>query len=181
GITCYDAVLQETFTLQSHILSWSGDIPALSKVMCLSGHNARSGCRFCYIHGIYSNIARHIYFPLQPPQGYNGTNYDPENLPMRSHTSHLQDIEAMENERRYKNVIQREKGINGRSILLELQSIDFPASFPVDIMHALFENTASHMFRHFNGKFFNNEILNEADYKIQSENWKEIVKIIQQN
>ncbi|CAG8775447.1 8831_t:CDS:1, partial [Funneliformis caledonium] len=28
---------------------------------------------------------------------YNGINYDPENLPMRSHTDHLQDIDAMEN------------------------------------------------------------------------------------
>ncbi|CAI2164146.1 5319_t:CDS:2 [Funneliformis geosporum] len=39
--------------------------------------------------------------PLKPklkPQGYDGTNYNPENLPMRSHTSYLQDIQAIENE-----------------------------------------------------------------------------------
>jgi hypothetical protein len=96
--------------LRSHIISWSGDIPALSKVMCLSGHNSRYGCQFCYLHGIYSDTARHIYFPLQPPQGYiNGINYDPENLPMRSHTSHLQDIEAMEN-KGLRNKIQHERG-----------------------------------------------------------------------
>lgn len=72
-------------------------------------------------------------------------------------------------------------GVNGRSILLELRSIDFSASFPIDIMHALFENIAPHMFRHFNSKFFSNETLNDTDYKISSGNWNEIIKIIEQN
>ncbi|CAG8827738.1 6362_t:CDS:1, partial [Gigaspora rosea] len=36
--------------------------------------------------------------------------------------------------------VERKTGVNGYSILFELSSIDFPASFPVDIMHALFEN-----------------------------------------
>ncbi|CAG8632610.1 15479_t:CDS:2, partial [Funneliformis caledonium] len=43
-----------------------------------------------------------------PSQGYNRINYDPENLPMRSHTSHLQDIEAMEN-KGLRNKIQHER------------------------------------------------------------------------
>lgn len=110
-MTCYDAVSQEIFILRSHdILSCSGNIPALSKVMCLSGHNAYYGCRFCYIHGIYSNTAKHIYFPLQPPRGYDGTNYDPNNLPMRSYASYLQDIEAVETGGRVRNRIPHERG-----------------------------------------------------------------------
>ena len=72
-------------------------------------------------------------------------------------------------------------GINGRSILLELRSIDFFTSFPVDIMHTLFENIASHMFRHFIGKFFNNEVFNDTDYKIPSDDWNKSAKIIEQN
>ncbi|EXX77849.1 hypothetical protein RirG_020040 [Rhizophagus irregularis DAOM 197198w] len=100
---------------------------------------------------------------------------------MRSHASYLQDIEAVENRSRVRNRIMHEQGVNGRSILLELQSIDFPASFSIDIMHALFENIAPHMFRHFNGKFFNNEELNDTDYKISSDSWNEITKIIEQN
>ena len=55
------------FILQGHILSWSGDIPVLSKIMCISGHNAYSGCHFCYLYGTYSETARHVYFPLSPP------------------------------------------------------------------------------------------------------------------
>jgi len=75
--------------LHSYILSWSGDIPALSKVMCLSGHNAKYGCRYCYIKGSYSETARHMYYPLQSLQEYN--NYNPENLPMHSHNSYILD------------------------------------------------------------------------------------------
>ena len=37
------------------------------------------------------------------------------------------------------------------------------------------------MFRHFTGKFFSNESLNNADYKISSNNWNEITEIIEQN
>ena len=72
-------------------------------------------------------------------------------------------------------------GINGCSILLELHSIEFPTSFPIDIMHAFFENISPHMYRHFIEKFFNNEILNDTDYKIPSYDWNEITKIIEQN
>ncbi|CAG8716739.1 6875_t:CDS:2, partial [Gigaspora rosea] len=74
-----------------------------------------------------------------------------------------------------------ETGVNGQSILFELHSIDFPASFPVDIMHALFENVAQHMFRHFTSKFYNNEKLNDTGYKISTHNWNKIGKIMEHN
>ncbi|CAG8541493.1 8207_t:CDS:2, partial [Cetraspora pellucida] len=182
GISCYDVLSQETFVLRGHILSWSGDIPALSKVMCISGHNAYSGCRFCYFHGTYSETARHVYFPLSPPKEYDGTTYNPNKLPMRSHINYLQDIKALENKsgsERHK--IERETGVNGCSVLFELCSISFPSSFPIDIMHALFENTTQHMFRHFAGKFFNDEKLNDMEYKITTKNWNEIRRIVELN
>ncbi|CAI2195296.1 14756_t:CDS:2, partial [Funneliformis geosporum] len=129
-----------------------------------------------------SLVALGLFSDYRDPQGYNRTNYNPENLPMRTHISYLQDIEAIENEiRGARTRIQRERDINGRSILLELCSIDFPASFSIDIMHALFENVAPHMFRHFSGKFFNNEMLNNTDYKISFSNWNKITKTIEQN
>ncbi|CAG8742806.1 14241_t:CDS:2, partial [Cetraspora pellucida] len=79
----------------------------------------------------YSETARHIYYPLQSLQEYN--NYDPENLLMRSHNSYILDSN------KYK------KGVNGYSILFELSSMNFPLSFLVDIMHALFENIAPYI------------------------------------
>ncbi|CAB4383931.1 unnamed protein product [Rhizophagus irregularis] len=62
---------------------------------------------------------------------------------MRSHTSHLQDIEAMENKGGVKNKVQCKRG--------KLHS------------YAIYET------------------LNDTDYKISSENWNEITKIIKQN
>lgn len=39
--------------------------------------------------------------------------------------------------------------VNGHSILFELNSIRFPVSFPIDIMHKLFENVALALVWHF--------------------------------
>ncbi|RIB00492.1 hypothetical protein C2G38_1885947, partial [Gigaspora rosea] len=145
-------------------------------------HNAYCGCRFCYLRGIYSETARHVYFPLSPPKGYNSTTYDLNNLPIRLHTSYNQDINMLENKSKAeRHRIERETDVNGRSILFELHSISFPASFPIDIMHALFENTAQHMFRHYTGKFYNNEELNNTNYKVPSNSWNEIGKIMELN
>ncbi|CAG8850549.1 46217_t:CDS:2 [Gigaspora margarita] len=118
--------------------------------------------------------ARHVYFPLSLPKGYNGKIYNPNKLLMHSHTSYLQNIKVLENKK-------RETGLNGHSVLFELRSISFPASFPIDIMHSLFENIAQHMFRHFNGKFFSNEKLNNAEYKITINHWNEIKRIVEFN
>ena len=63
GVTCYDACTKEQFQLHAHIIAWTGDIPALTKVMNITGHNSYSGCRFCDIQGVYSQKYKHIYFP----------------------------------------------------------------------------------------------------------------------
>ncbi|CAG8512192.1 17192_t:CDS:2 [Cetraspora pellucida] len=126
-VSCYDALSQETFMLRGHILSSSGDILALSKIMCISDHNAYSGCCFCYFHETYSETAHHVYFSLSPPKGYSGEIYNSNKLPMC---------------------------INGHSILFELHSISFPASFPK---------------------------LNNAEYKITTNHWNEIGKIVELN
>ena len=52
GVLCYDAFMQCKFTLHTYIIAWTGDIPALSKGMNITGHNSYSGCRFCDIQGI---------------------------------------------------------------------------------------------------------------------------------
>ncbi len=49
GVLCYDAFMQCEFTLHAYIIAWTDDIPALSKVMNITGHNSYSGCRFCDI------------------------------------------------------------------------------------------------------------------------------------
>ena len=55
--------MQCEFILHAYIIAWTSDIPALSKVMNITGHNSYSGCRFCDIKRIYSEKYKHIYFP----------------------------------------------------------------------------------------------------------------------
>src|SRR6266498_1449036 len=70
GVLCYDVFMQCEFTLHAYIIAWTGDIPALSKVMNITGHNSYSGCRFCDIRGIYSQKYRHVYFPTNLKERY---------------------------------------------------------------------------------------------------------------
>ena len=74
----------------AHILAWTGDTPALSKVLCLTGHNSYSGCRFCNLQGSLNETNRHIYYPLQQ-------NLDPRQLPIRTHGDTLNSIRQIEN------------------------------------------------------------------------------------
>ena len=40
GIQCIDGATESIFTLYAHILSLSGDLPALAKVMYMTGYNS---------------------------------------------------------------------------------------------------------------------------------------------
>ncbi|GBC22616.2 transposase domain-containing protein [Rhizophagus irregularis DAOM 181602=DAOM 197198] len=169
GILCYDGNKKEYFTLRAHILAWTGDLPALSKILYLTGHNSYSGCRFCNLRGTLNEMNRHVYYPLQQ-------NIDPIRLPIRTHDEMLtsiNQIEHLKGDRRETYI--RNCGIKGKSILFELSSIKFPRSFPVDIMHLFFENIAPHMFRHWIGKFYpKNDERNSNNYTISSKTWIEI-------
>jgi len=109
GVQCFDGITEDVFTLHAHILSLSGDIPALSKVMCITGHNSYKACRFCSILGIYCQKNRHVYFPLKPPTNVSGCQYDPTNLPLRTHEEYTCDANIVKNASgsSYKREIQK--------------------------------------------------------------------------
>ncbi|EXX72071.1 hypothetical protein RirG_072760 [Rhizophagus irregularis DAOM 197198w] len=182
GIQCIDGLTENTFTLHAHILSISGDIPALSKVMYTTGHNSYKACRFCSIRGIYCQGNRHVYFPLKPPMNMSGCQYNSENLPLRTHEDYIRDVTVVKNASgsSRKRKIQ-DRGVNGRSILFELNSIRFPVSFPVDIMHGLFENVAPAMLRHWSGIFFKDDQDFDSNYIIPNKDWTEIGKTMEKN
>jgi Transposase family tnp2 len=98
GVECYDGLKDEWFTLRAHLLFVSGDMPAIRKVSGLGGPNNAHPCRFCEIKGIYDSSHRHYYFPLQPPKKTIGTTYDPNNLPMRTHETIVQQAKMIEAE-----------------------------------------------------------------------------------
>ena len=63
--------------------------------------------------------------------------------------------------------------------MFELTSIEFPASFPVDIMHGLFENVAPAMLRHWSGTFSKEN--QDSDYILPRSSWAEIGKLMEKN
>ena len=78
---------------------WTGDMPAISKLMCMSGHNAYCGCRFCYLKGVYSEKYRHVYFPCSMPSSSDILDdFNPKDLPIRSEHNFLSDVDKIMNE-----------------------------------------------------------------------------------
>jgi hypothetical protein len=76
--------------LHCSVISWSGDTPALAKLMCTTGHNSYQGCRYCNLRGIWEN---HVYFPTNPPKDKERIIYNPNNLPKRTHQDYLRKIQ----------------------------------------------------------------------------------------
>ncbi len=98
GVSIYDALLKETFILRCHVIMWTGDMPAISKLMCMSGHNAYLGCRFCYLKGVYSEKSRHVYHPCSMPRNSNISDVNSEDLPNRTEYDFLNDVSRIINE-----------------------------------------------------------------------------------
>ncbi|CAB5202647.1 unnamed protein product [Rhizophagus irregularis] len=63
GVQYIDGRTNEPFILRAHLLTWTGDVPALSKSLNLSGHNSYKGCHFCMIKGTCHPSNKHIYYP----------------------------------------------------------------------------------------------------------------------
>jgi hypothetical protein len=67
-------------------------MPAISKLMCMSGHNAYLGCRFCYLKGVYSETSRHVYYPCSMPRNSDISDINSANLPNRTEHDFFNDI-----------------------------------------------------------------------------------------
>jgi hypothetical protein len=77
---------------------WTGDMPAISKLMCMSGHNAYLGCRFCYLKGVYSEKSRHVYYPCSMPRSSDASDFNSKDLPNRTEHDFFNDINRIINE-----------------------------------------------------------------------------------
>jgi hypothetical protein len=159
----YDALTKTQFTLRAHLVLVSGDLPAIAKVMGISGHNSYQHCRFCTIQGVHVG---HIYCPLRTPNGYApdlAFNYDPANLSLRNDATYRKvATETLESETFNPYVPSKPPyGVAQYSTLYELDTIDFPRSFPIDVMHLVYENIVPKMFQWWCGEFLKRE--NEGD------------------
>jgi hypothetical protein len=185
GIKAFDGSTKKLFVLRAFLILIFGDMPAISMVMCMKGHNGKSPCRACKIQGlrIPGSRATTHYVPLNrslhPDTQNNNTvkEYDPLDLPLRSHKEFLemaQDVQfaqsAAEADR-----LAMQYGIKATPLLSYAPSIVFPTSFPHDFMHLIYENLIKNMVLLWTGAF---KDLDEGteDYRLQPAIWEAIGK-----
>ena len=120
------------------------------------GNRAYSYCEYCHAKGMWS---KGQYCPFgapedAPPKALERgpiASFDWSALLLRKHEESLRTALHIVNDLcdscRFKN------GLRGVPILTNLKGIDFPKSFPPDLMHLFYENILPAMFRHYRGVF----------------------------
>ena len=80
-----NSIIQVLFELHAYLIVVFGDIPAISMIMHMKGHNALCPCRMCNIQGIRipsSRITTH-YIPLNREHfPHEQQEYHPNSLPL---------------------------------------------------------------------------------------------------
>lgn len=183
GVHAYDSLTRETFLLRAYLIVVFGDIPAVSMVMRMKGHNGLTPCRMCNIKGLRvpNSRAPTHYVPLDRARHPSVRNtesikqYDPAALPVRTHLEFL--AQAREVQSAPTNAdedrLAKEYGIKGIPVLSYLPSLFFPASFPYDFMHLIFENVIKNLILLWTGEF---KGLDEGtgSYHLQRKVWEAI-------
>jgi len=153
GTRAYDALVHKLFLLCAHLILIGGDIPAISMVMRMKGHNGLSPCRMCKIKGlrIPNSRATTHYVPLDrqrhpdvvnAPADTTVAKYDPADLPLRQHDEILEMGRQVQHASTNAEAerLAKEYGVKGVPVLSFIRSVQFPWSFPFDFMHLIFEN-----------------------------------------
>ena len=158
GVRAYDAVDKEIFTLRAYLITVFGDIPAVSMLLWMKGHNGRSPCRLCMIQGIRipnSRITTH-YIPHCCKNLQAGhTDYDPANLPQRSHKQFMAQASEVQSTKinAQSDRLATEYGVNGIPLLSVLDSLSLPLSTGYEFMHLVFENLIPNLALLWSGNF----------------------------
>lgn len=162
------------------------DIPAMSMLMRMTGHNAFSPCCMCKILGVRipgSRATTH-YVPLDRSRhpsvigsqdADTVARYDPSNLPLRTETEMLHQAQKVQDASSDAEAGRRSKkyGIKDIPALSHLKSLSFPLSFPYDFMHLIWENCIPNLILLWTGEF---KGLDESieDYQFPPNVWEAI-------
>ena len=129
----YNSYLETYFTLRAYIIIVSGDGPASAEAIGLKNPgNAIRPCHQCMIEATRGPTGNTYYIPH--------LGIDLRNIPLRTN---LREIlckwDSIEN-KALKELKGKDLGITRKSILLQLPSLRFPESFPLDLMHCVLQN-----------------------------------------
>lgn len=165
GVPTFDAEQDELFSLHAYLIAAFGDIPAISMILRMKGHNGIFPCRMCLIKGVRVPNTRNTshYVPLyraNHPVVLAGDNaevavYASANLPLRTHEQFLDQARHVQLAPTSAEEQHRAKacGIKGIPLLSHLPSLFFPSSFPFDFMHLIWENLLPNLVLLWTGKF----------------------------
>jgi hypothetical protein len=181
GVSAYDCLTGALFILRAYLIVVFGDIPAVSLLMRMKGHNGLCPCRTCEIVAIRipdSSNNTH-YVPLSRrghPSSTDVLEYDPRSLPLRSHDRFMEQAKEVELETRVTRHEQLSKkyGIKGVPVLSHLSSLSFPHSFPFDFMHLIWENLIPNLILFWTGNFKNLDNGDRQPYVLAESAWAEI-------
>ena len=126
----------------------TGDTPAVSKLAGIMGSNGKSSCRLCEHQGVYCPLSRHYYFPSKIRECVEERAiqiwrymYDIDRPDMRSSESFGVTFMLLEDDsdltRTQRERIQRETGIERRTVALSFPTTVAYESFPLDTMHLI--------------------------------------------
>jgi hypothetical protein len=184
GVRAFDAQANELFLLHGYLILVFGDIPAMSMLMRMTGHNGYSPCRMCKILGVRvpgSQATTH-YVPLDrsthpsiQEEEHAVAQYDPTALPLRTEAEMLRQAQEVQDapSNAEASRLSRNYGIKGIPALSYLKSLLFPLSFPYDFMHLIWENCIPNLILLWTGEF---KGLDEGveDYQFTQQIWEAI-------
>jgi hypothetical protein len=158
GVSAFDGISKEIFLLHAHLIVVFGDIPAMSMLMRMKGHNAIYPCRMCTIRGVRIPFSRKTthYVPLRR-NGFPDLQqqYHASTLPLRDHATFLRQAKKVQYA---SNTAESERlatkyGVKGIPLLSTLSSLSFPVSFPYDFMHLIWSNLIPNLISLWTGNY----------------------------
>ncbi|QRV83925.1 Transposase family Tnp2 protein [Ceratobasidium sp. AG-Ba] len=134
------------FVLRAFLIMVFGDIPAVSKLLALKGHNARVPCRSCYMQGYLCRLPKNsvYYIPLRHPGHAQG--YPPHLLVMRTHNAfleHYNELDDLADRPGRRKKYAQDFGVNDRPIFARLKSFDLAQCAPYDIRELAIESLSA--------------------------------------
>jgi hypothetical protein len=160
GVKSYDSLSKDIFLMRAYLIILFGDIPAVSMIMRMKGHNGLCPCRLCNILGIRVPDSRAPvhYVPLNRSSHPNPTpikEYDPSRLPLRTSEEFMSQAHAVQfaaTSTLSKNLATK-YGIKGIPVLSSLSLLSFPKSSGFEFMHLALENIIPNLVLFWAGEF----------------------------
>ncbi len=183
GISCFDSMSCQVFTLHAYQLFQEGDIIAIEKFLGIKGHSSSCPCRSCIMKGVQmaSGANKVFYIPLQHPIPLDPDSpqmiWDPTALPSRTHNSFANNLKLIGDAKRitkkYGKQMEQFYGNKEMPALSRVNSLDFGRSLPWEWMHLFAENIIPNMMDLWTGRF---KGLDEGTehYGISMDIWEEI-------